>query len=79
MTRALIRATFGPADADPMRQAKPRMHGIARIPIDSAGHSIYRVLNAGDSELRSLGWKALKHFQVTPRDNGRYNPNPDAG
>lgn len=76
LTRAMILATFGPADADTMRLAKPRLHGIARIPIDSAGHSIYRVLNAGDPELRSLGWKAMKHFQVTAHLDGRYGASP---
>jgi hypothetical protein len=64
LTKEVIQYTFGPANADAASRAKPPLRGISRIPIDSSGHSIYRVLNAGDPELRSLGWKALRHFQV---------------
>lgn len=65
LSKALIELTFGPADPDAQRPARPKLRGIARIPITTTGHSIYRALNAGDPETRSLGWKALKHFQIT--------------
>lgn len=68
LSKALIEFTFGPADPNTTRPTRPKLHGIARIPIQTTGHSIYRVLNAGDPELRSMGWKALKHFQITNRD-----------
>ncbi len=71
-TRSLVIATFGPgAPLSPTRQTA-QMHRVGRIPINSTGHSIYRVLNAGDPELRSLGWQALRHFQV-PSNNQRNN------
>ncbi len=79
MTKAVIQFTFGPANADAASRAKPPLRGIARIPIDSAGHSIYRVLNAGDPELRMLGWKALRHFQVYDDPSAGRGPSPTEG
>jgi hypothetical protein len=64
LTKKVIQFSFGPANEDAANRAKPPLRGIASIPIGSAGHSIYRVLNAGDPEFRMLGWKALRHFQV---------------
>lgn len=65
LTQAMIELAFGPADPNTPRPVRPKLRGIARIPIHTTGHSVYRLLNAGDPELRSLGWKALKHFQIT--------------
>ncbi len=64
LTQSMIRFAFGPVNEDAANRAKPPLRGIVQIPIDSAGHSVYRVLNAGDPEMRALGWKALRHFQV---------------
>ncbi len=64
LTKTMIRFAFGPANEDAANRVKPPLRGIASIPIGSTGHSIYRVLNAGDPEMRTLGWKALRHFQV---------------
>ena len=55
-------AQQGEAPADP---------GAANIPIDSANHSLYRVLNDADTELRELGWKAIRHFRVEDDPNAR--------
>jgi hypothetical protein len=77
ITKAMIEAGFGPATKNTANQPKPQLRGIARIPIGSAGHSIYRVLNAGDPDLRALGWKALKHFQVYDDPSAR-NRSPQA-
>lgn len=73
LTKHMVQLTFGPANADAASRAKPPLRGISRIPITSSKHSIYRVLNAGDPELRILGWKALRHFQVAVIDPRR-NP-----
>lgn len=71
VTKEMIQYMFGPANADAASRVKPPLRGISRIPIGSTRHSIYRVLNAGDPELRSLGWKALRHFQVQSTDPRR--------
>jgi hypothetical protein len=76
LTKAMIRFAFGPANADAASRAKPPLRGIASIPIGSTGHSIYRVLNAGDPELRTLGWKALRHFQVLEDPAAQRGPTP---
>jgi len=65
LIKNLIERTFGPPDPDTQRPERPALRGIARIPIQTTGHSIFRLLNAGDHETRALGWKALKHFQIT--------------
>ncbi len=70
--KAIVIATFGPANPDLASRSKPPLRGIARIPIGTANHSIYRVLNAGDPELRAMGWKALRHFQITGAQSGGY-------
>ncbi len=64
LTKALVEMAFGPANEDAASRSKPPLRGIAQIPIATTSHSIYRVLNAGDPELRALGWKALRHFQI---------------
>ncbi|GAB4187446.1 MAG: hypothetical protein Kow00105_02070 [Phycisphaeraceae bacterium] len=69
-TEALITSVFGPPKVA-YRSDKPRLATNARIPLASRSHSIFRALNAGDPELRTLGWKALRHFQV-----GRSAQNP---
>ena len=64
MTKRLVVFSFGQPNTDAASRAKPPLRGIVRIPINSTGHSIYRALNAGDPEVRAMGWKALRHFQV---------------
>ncbi len=77
-TRSLVTATFGPGTQLSTNHQTAQMHRVARIPINSTGHSIYRVLNAGDPELRNLGWQALRHFQV-PSNNQRNSRVPTMG
>ena len=64
LTKQLVVFSFGPEVKDKASRTKPPLRGIVRIPINSTGHSIYRALNAGDPEVRAMGWKALRHFQV---------------
>lgn len=84
LTKMMVQFGFGPAVQNAASRSKPPLRGIARIPITSTGHSIYRVLNAGDPELRAMGWKALRHFQVLDNRNTRrtqpingQDPGPD--
>ncbi len=87
LTKQMIQSAFGPANEDAANRVKPPLRGIVSIPIGSTKHSIYRVLNAGDPELRTLGWKALRHFQVhddsavrggtSPRGTGDNADQPD--
>lgn len=72
ITRSIVRATFGPAKTGMVKRGKPVLRGNVRIPITSTRHSIYRVLNAGDPELRAMGWKALRVFQIPPAGRGGY-------
>lgn len=64
VTKEFMVLAFGPPNQASANRAKQPMRGIARIPIGSSSHSLYRVLNAGDPETRAMGWKTLKHFQV---------------
>ncbi|MEO1237797.1 MAG: hypothetical protein AAFX76_13505, partial [Planctomycetota bacterium] len=53
----------------------------AGLPLDSANHAMFRLLNAGDPELRRRGWLALRHFELTDQAGGRGIPGavPGAG
>jgi len=74
VTNILVQLGFGPTNDDAASRAKPPLRGLAKIPIGSARHSIYRVLNAGDPDLRALGWKALRHFQIYDHPSVRNRP-----
>ncbi|MBB6429400.1 HEAT repeat domain-containing protein [Algisphaera agarilytica] len=51
------------------------------IPLDSANHSLFRLLNSGDPLLRKKGWLVLRHFELTDRPTSgsrRSNPATEA-
>ncbi|MEM1107766.1 MAG: hypothetical protein AAGH99_03655 [Planctomycetota bacterium] len=66
---------FGPPAAD--RVAPPRPMIADGLPLDSANHSLFRLLNAGDPELRKKGWLALRYFELS--DNGRSSAGNEGG
>lgn len=37
----------------------------AGLPLDSANHALFKLLNSGDPELRKQGWLVLRHFELT--------------
>jgi hypothetical protein len=48
------------------------------IPLDSANHSMFLVLNSGDPEIRSLGWQVLRHFELPAASTSRGStPTPE--
>ncbi|MEM1028106.1 MAG: hypothetical protein AAGJ38_08485, partial [Planctomycetota bacterium] len=60
---------FGPAEAGDA----PAMSLMidAGLPLDSANHSLFRLLNSGDPELRNKGWLVLRHFELTDQPQAR--------
>ncbi len=62
LTRGLRGLVFGQVEE---AEASPSpIVMTAAVPIGSANHAIFRMLNAGDPERRALGWAALRHFAL---------------
>lgn len=49
----------------------------AGLPLDSANHAIFKLLNSGDPELRKQGWLVLRHFELTDQVPARRRGQPD--
>ncbi|MBI1337976.1 MAG: hypothetical protein GC164_13595 [Phycisphaera sp.] len=47
-------------------QAVPRVRLARPIPIPDASHSIYRVLQSADKDIRALAWTVLNRFRFDP-------------
>lgn len=65
MAQGLRDLVFGPAevgDAVPMA-----LTITSGLPLDSANHALFKLLNSGDPELRKKGWQVLRHFELTDR------------
>lgn len=86
---ALRGAVFGsPESAEASETGKasgalplPRVMMTAGLPLDSANHALFKLLNAGDPETRKSGWAVLRHFELTDREptRGRRSPAPVEG
>ena len=59
VSRSLTTWLLGPAD----HTSTPLILG-AKLPLTSTTHAIFRSLQAGDDEIKSLAWESLKHFAV---------------
>ncbi|MEM9883229.1 MAG: hypothetical protein AAF800_09965 [Planctomycetota bacterium] len=79
---ALRRLVFGPTEAQAQAEAGAEAPPVsdltltAGLPLDSANHAIFRLLNSGDPELRRRGWLVLRHFELT--DSGGASTADDA-
>ncbi|MEM9418651.1 MAG: hypothetical protein AAGA25_06275 [Planctomycetota bacterium] len=65
LTQGLGRLVFGEGEAGD--EASVDLMITSGIPLDSANHSLFRLLNSGDPELRKKGWLVLRHFELTDR------------
>jgi len=63
LAKHLRAVVFGPADQPSKRPVDLTME--AGLPLDSANHAIFKLLNSGDPELRKQGWLVLRHFELT--------------
>lgn len=69
MAQGLRDLVFGPAEAgDSVPMALTITSGL---PLDSANHALFKLLNSGDPELRKKGWQVLRHFELTDQVQAR--------
>jgi hypothetical protein len=60
----LTRLVLGPPEALPTPDAS-KVSLETGLPLTSANHALFKVLNAGDEAVRKLGWSALRQFELT--------------
>ncbi|MEM6458276.1 MAG: hypothetical protein AAF710_02665 [Planctomycetota bacterium] len=65
LAAALRGLVFGRPEADAENPPLPDLTLTAGLPLDSANHALFRLLNSGDPELRRRGWRVLRHFELT--------------
>lgn len=77
LARDLLNLVFGPpAGGEPSdgRVEPVDLTITAGLPLDSANHALFRLLQAGDPALRKQGWLVLRHFELTDRAAGAPAP-----
>ncbi len=53
----------GEANEAAMPQAE-RVYLTGGLPLNSANHAMFRLLNSGDADLRKRGWRAMRFFEL---------------
>jgi len=65
VARGLRALVFSPAEAIDSRAAAPALTLASGLPLDSANHALFKLLNSGNPDLRQKGWRVLRHFELT--------------
>lgn len=63
LVQLMMNQVFTPSQVGTAMDPVLELTGL--IPIDSANHSVFRVLNSGDPQIQELAWRGLVHFVIT--------------
>lgn len=65
LAKGLRRLVFGATQVSESAPPSSTLMLTSGLPLDSANHALFRLLNSGDPALRKKGWQVLRHFELT--------------